>query len=127
LSPEINYEPTKGTNVKGISDVLSRTTGTLLLKWFTLTHETSHLFHVIGDNFDFRYYGILDQEIWKGKRSTIDYCNSVIIMGDVVMDFDDEPEETTEVNHILTLKSRPENIVRMSSKSRRLGIISKGV
>ena len=94
LRPEINYEPTKGIDVKGISDVLLRTEGTVLLKLLTLTHETTHQFHVIGDNFDFRYDGILGQDFWKCKGATIDYCNRVITMDDVVLDFDDEPNET---------------------------------
>jgi len=78
--------------VKGISDILLRTEGTVLLKLFTLMHETTHLFHIIGDYFDFRYDGILVQDFWKGKRATIDYCNHVITMGEVVLDFDDQPD-----------------------------------
>jgi len=104
LRPEINYEHTKGIDVKGISDVLLRTEGTVLLELFTLTHETTHQFHVIVDNFDFRYDGIFGQGFWKCKRATIDYCNRVITMGEVVLEFDDEPDETTDMNHILTLK-----------------------
>jgi len=46
-------------------------------------------------------------------------------MGDVVMDFDDEPDETTDVNNVLTLKSRAESIVRLPTKSKGLGIISR--
>jgi hypothetical protein len=125
LRPEINYEPTKGIDVKGISDVLLRTEGTVLLKLLTLTHETTHQFHVIGDNFDFRYDGILGQDFWKFKRATIDYCNRVITMGEVVLNFDDEPDETTDANSILTLKSRAESIVRLPTKSKGLGVISK--
>jgi hypothetical protein len=51
LMPGIDYEPTKCIDVKGLSDVLFRTEGTVLLKLFNLTHETTHLFHVMGDGF----------------------------------------------------------------------------
>ena len=123
--PEINYEPTEGIDAKGISDAILRTEGTVLLKLFTLTHEMTHLFHVIGDKFDFRYDGILGQDFWKDKGATTDYCDRVITMDEVVIDFDDEPDEMTDVNQTLTLKSRAESIVRLPTKSRRIGIISK--
>ena len=41
------------------------------------------------------------------------------------MDFDDEPDETTDLTRLLTLKSRAESIVRLPNKSRGFGIISK--
>jgi hypothetical protein len=41
------------------------------------------------------------------------------------MDLDYEPDETTDVNHILSLKSRGESIVRFPTKSRGLEVISK--
>jgi hypothetical protein len=78
----------------------------------------------MGDSFDCRYDGILGQDFWKDKRATIDYCNCVITMGEIVMDFD-EPDETADVNHILTLKSRAESIVRLPAKSNGIGIVSK--
>ena len=104
--------------MKGISDALLRTGRTVLLKLYTLMHETTHLFHVIGDDFDFQYDGILGQDFWKDKRATIDYCNRAITTGKVVMDLDDEPNEMTDVTQTLTLKSRAESIVRMPIKSR---------
>jgi hypothetical protein len=75
LRPEINYELSKGICVKGMSDALLRTDGIVLLKLFTTTHETTHLFHVLGETFYCRYNGILGQDFWKDKRDTIDYCN----------------------------------------------------
>ena len=95
LRPGFNYEPTKGINVKGISNALLRTEGTVMLKLFTLTHETIHLFHVMGEGFDCRYDGILGQDFWKEKGATIDYCNREITMGEVVMDFDDKTTDLT--------------------------------
>jgi hypothetical protein len=118
LRPETNYELTKGINVKGISNALLRTEGTVMLKLFTLTHETIHLFHVMGEGFDCRYDGILGQDFWKDKGATIEYCNREITVGELVMDFDEEPEETTDLTRLVTLKSRAESIVRLPTKSR---------
>jgi len=126
LKPEINYEPTEGIDVKGISNALLRTEGTVLLKLFTLTHETTHLFHVMGEGFDCRYNGILGQDFWRDKGAIIDYCNREITMGEVVMDFDDKLDETTDLTRLLILKSRTESIVQLPTKSRGTGIISKG-
>ena len=67
LRPQINYEPTEGINVKGIYNALLRTEGTVLLKLFAVTHETAHLFHVMGEGFDCRYDGILGQDFWRDK------------------------------------------------------------
>jgi len=77
--------------VKGISDALLRTEGTVLLKLFTLTRETIQLFHVMGEDFGCIYDGILGLE----GGATIDYCNRVIAMSEVVLHFDDKPDETT--------------------------------
>jgi len=126
MRPEINYEPTEGVNVKGISNALLRTEGTVLFKLFTFTHETTHLFHVMGEGFDCRYDGILGQDFWRNKGATIDYSNREITMGEAVMDFDNKPDESTDLTQLLTLKSRAESIVRLPSKSRGFGIISKG-
>ena len=68
LRPEINYKPTEGINVKGISNAPLRTEGTVLLKLFTLTHETTHLFHVMGEGFGCRCNGILGQDFWRDKE-----------------------------------------------------------
>ena len=42
------------------------------------------------------------------------------------MEFDDKPDKTTDLAQFLTLKYRAENIVRLPTKSRGFGIISKG-
>jgi hypothetical protein len=79
----------------------------------------------MGENFDCRYDGTLGRDFWKVKRATIDYCKHIITMGELVMDFDDEPNETTDVKQVLTLKSRTERIVCLPTKSNGVGIISK--
>ena len=48
-------------------------------------------------------------------------------MGEVVVDFDDKLDETTDLTRLLTLKSRTESIVRLPTKSRGIRFISKGV
>ena len=90
LNPGFNYEPTKGINVRGISNALLKTEGTVMLKIFTHTHETTHTFHIMGDGFDCQYDGILGQDFWKDKRATINYCDRTITMGEVVINFDNE-------------------------------------
>jgi len=62
LKSEVNFEPANGISVKGISDALLRTEGTVLLKLFTLTHETTHLFRVMGEDFGCRYDRILGRD-----------------------------------------------------------------
>jgi len=42
LRPEFDYEPTKGINVRGISNALLKTEGTVTLKLLTPTHYTLH-------------------------------------------------------------------------------------
>jgi hypothetical protein len=56
LKPGINYEPTNGINVQGISEAPLRTQG-IVLKFFTSTHGTAHLFHGMGEDFGSRYGG----------------------------------------------------------------------
>jgi hypothetical protein len=59
LKPEVKFEPANGISVKGISDALLGTEGTVLLILFTLTHETAHLVHVMGEDLGCRRDGIL--------------------------------------------------------------------
>jgi hypothetical protein len=65
LKPGFKFEPTKGINVKGISNALLRTEGTAALKLLTPTHETTHTFHIMGNSFECNYGGILGQDFWK--------------------------------------------------------------
>ena len=125
LKPGINYEPAKSIDVKGISNTLLKTKETVLLKLFTATHETVHLFDIIGNDFDCRYDGILGQDFWKDKEATINYCNRVISMGDVVLDFHDKPHVTTDLTPLQTIRARTESIVRLPTEFKGFGIISK--
>jgi len=78
----------------------------------------------MGEDFDCRYDGILGQDFWKDKKATIYYCNHEIPVGEVV-DFDDEPDETTDLNRSLNLRARTGRVVRLPTKSKGFGIISK--
>jgi len=111
--------------MRGISNALLKTEGTVILKLFTTPHETTCLFHIMGDSFDCRYDGILGQDFWKGKRATIDYCSRTITMGETTMNFDKETDRITSKTHKLTLKSRTEGIVQLPTKSKGLGIMPK--
>jgi hypothetical protein len=64
-----------------------------MVKLFNLTHETTHLFYM-GENLGCRYDGILQQDLWRNKGDTINYCNR-----EITMDLDDEPDETTDTIH----------------------------
>lgn len=90
LGPEFRSESTKGINIKGIFSSLLRTECTTRLKLFTPTHETTHVFHVMGNDFGCQYYGILGQDFWKNNRDTINYCDRTITMDEVIMSFDNE-------------------------------------
>ena len=102
-----------------------KTRGITELTLFTPTHETIHVFHVVGSNFGSQYDGILGLDFWKMHRATIDYCSRFINMNDVTMSFDSETDKTKAETYKLTLKPRTENIVRLPTKSKGLGIISK--
>ena len=121
LKPEFSYESTEGINIKGISNSLLKTEGTARLKLVTPTHETTHVFHVMGINFSCHYDGILGHDFWKNDRATINYCDRTITMDDVIMSFDNEANKT----HKLSLKPRTESTVQLPTKSTGLGIISK--
>jgi hypothetical protein len=120
----IIYEPTQAINVTGISNVLLKTEGTIILKLFTPTHESTLLFHITGDSFHCRYDGILGQDFWKSKRATINYRKRTIIMGVLTMNFDNETDRITGKPHKLTPISRTEGIVQLPTKSKGLRIIN---
>lgn len=125
LKRGFNYEPTKGISVRGIANALLRIEGTVTLKLLTPTHETTHIFHIMGDSFDCLYDGILGQDFWKNKRATINYCDRTITMGKVIINFDVETNSVVNETHKLTLKIWTESIVQLPTKSKGCGIISK--
>jgi hypothetical protein len=125
LRPEFDHQPNKGINVKGIADTLLRTEGTVTLKLFTTTHETTHTFHVMGDNFDCRCDGILGRDFVEDKRTNISYCDREIVMGDVIISVDPKTNRVERKPYKLTLKARTESIVGLPTTSKVHGLISK--
>jgi hypothetical protein len=102
-----------------------RTEGTMSLKLFTSAHETTHLFHVMGEDFGCLYDGVLGLDFWEDRGAILDYSTRKITMGKVVLELDDKPDKTTDSNRLLTLNARTERIVRLPTKSCGTGIIPK--
>ena len=106
MKPGIVYESTEGNNIKGKPYSFLKTEGKTMLKLFTQTHESTHVFHVVGSNFGCQCDGILGQDFWKNHRATINYCDRTVTMKDVIMNFD---SETNKLKARLTdLLSNPE-------------------
>jgi hypothetical protein len=53
------YSPTKSVKVKGISNVIERTLGEIVLKLSTHNHETEHPFQIVGDAINIPCDGII--------------------------------------------------------------------
>jgi hypothetical protein len=45
-----------------------KTEGIIMLKLFTDTHETTHKFHFVGDEFGIHYDGILGRDVFEDKK-----------------------------------------------------------
>ena len=125
LKPGFSYKSNEGINIKGISSSVLRTEGTTKLKLFTPTHETTHVLHVMREDFGCQYDGILGRDFWKSNRATINCCDRIITMGEVIISFDKEVNEAKNECVKVTLKSRTESRVQLPTKSKGLGIISK--
>jgi hypothetical protein len=50
VTPGVEYQLYEGVDIKGISNTIMITEGTIDLQLFTDTHETTHTFHVLGEN-----------------------------------------------------------------------------
>ena len=107
LKFRVKYALKGGISIKGISDMIMKTEGTITLKLFTDTHETTHTFHVVGSEFGIQYDGILGSDFFEDKQSIVSYCDQQIIMGDVVVKFDPKLDKTSGENCKLTLKADP--------------------
>jgi hypothetical protein len=125
LNPAIKYTLKGEINIRGISNTLIKTEGTMILKLFTNTHETTHKFHVVGEEFEIHYDRNLGRDFFEDKQSVINYCVQQIIMGDVVVKFDPKPDRAHSKDCKLTLRARSENIVKLPSESLGDGLISK--
>jgi hypothetical protein len=125
LKPGISCTLNGGINIRGISNTVMKTEGIMLLKLFTNTHETTHRFHVVGDEFVINYDGILGRDFFEDKQSIINYCDRQIIMGDVVINFDYKPDKAYSKKCKLTLRARSESIVKLPTESMGEGLIFK--
>jgi len=68
LTPGVSYQLHEGVDIKGISNTVMRTEGTIDLKLFTDTHETMHTFHVLGEDSEMHYDAILGKDFWKREK-----------------------------------------------------------
>jgi hypothetical protein len=122
----VEYQLCEGVDIKGISNTIMKTEGTIDLKLFTDKHETTHTFHVLGGNSEFIYDAILGKDFFEMKESVINYCSRQIIMNDeVVVKFDPKPSTNKTGPCRLTLKARTENIVGVPTTSKGLGLLPK--
>jgi len=124
LMPGVAFQPTEGIKIKGIADSVLWTEGTVTLTLLTQAHETSDTFHIMSDDFDCMYDGILGRDFWEDKKATIDYCNRTIKMGEVMLQLDNASQKIKEQRK-LKLEARTENIVLLPTHSRGQGFISK--
>jgi hypothetical protein len=88
LTPGVEYQLYEGVDIKGISNTILKTKGTIDLKLFTDTHETIHTFQVLGENSELLHDAILGKDFFETKRSVINYCSRQVIMNDEVVNFD---------------------------------------
>ena len=85
----------------------------------TEDHETTHIFHTVGDGIRITYDGILGQDFFVSKRAKIDYKKREIIMGDQRLKFDNRvlsDEQFKEVS--IVLKARCETVVKVPTVRR---------
>jgi hypothetical protein len=68
LRPGLKIQCNDGVNVKGISNLVLKTEGTTELKLPTTAHETTHILHIMGSDFQFQYDGILGHDFWKTRE-----------------------------------------------------------
>jgi len=57
--------------IKGISNAVMRTAGTIDLKLFSDTHEIVHTYHVLGENSEMHYNAILGKDFFLGGRGEV--------------------------------------------------------
>jgi len=113
-------------DIKGISNTVIKTVGTVELKLFTDTHETTHTFHVLEGNFGTHYDAILGKDFLEERESVINYCSRQIVMNDeVVVGFDTKSGSIKKEPCRLTLKARSEHIISVPTDSEGVGLFSK--
>jgi hypothetical protein len=110
LTAGVEYQLCEGVDIKGISNTIMKTEGTIDLKLFTDT-QTTHTFYVLRENPELPYDAILGKDFFESKESVINYCSRQIIMNDeVILNFDPKPTANKTEPCRLTLKARTEMI-----------------
>ena len=111
LTPGVEYQLCEGVDIKGIFNTIMKTEGTIDLKLFTDTHETTHNFHGLRENSELPYDAILGKDFFETREGVINYCSREIIMNDeVIVNFDPKPTANKTEPCRLTLKARTEMI-----------------
>jgi hypothetical protein len=126
LTAGVEYQLCEGVDIKGISNTIMKTEGTIDLKVFTDTHETTHTFHVLRENSELPYDAILGKDFFETKEGVINYCSHQIIMNDeVIVNFDPKPTANKTEPCRLVLKAGTEMIVGVPTSSEGTGLLPK--
>ena len=91
LTPGVNCQFHEEVDINGVSKAVMRTEGTVELKHFTETHETTHTFHVLGEDSEMHCDAILGKGFLEERDSVIIYCSRQLVMNDVIVNFDSKP------------------------------------
>jgi hypothetical protein len=65
----------------------------------------------------------LGGDFWENIEATINYCDRTIIMGAVLLDYDNKTDRAASKHCKLTLKARTEHIVKLPTKFKGDGVI----
>ena len=125
LTPGLNYQFHKGIDIKGISNTVMRTEGTVELKLFTETHVTTRTFHVLGKESEIQYDAILGKDFLEERESLINYCSRQLVMNEVIVKFDPKPRAIKTEPCRRTFGARTENIGSVPTTSKGLGLLPK--
>ena len=125
LTPGVNYQFHEGVDIKGISKAVMRTEGTVELKLFTETHETTHTFHVLGEDSEMHCDAIFGKDFLEERDSVINYCSRQLVMNEVIVNFDPKPREIKTEPSTRTLKARTGNIVSVPTTFKGVGLLPK--
>jgi hypothetical protein len=120
-----DLKPDNVIEIKRISKGVMKIKGTINLKLFTDTQETTHDFHVISESFYLQYDGVLGRDFWERKKAVISYCDGEILMQYVVIKFDPKDSGARENISNITLKTRSENYMKLPTTCKGQDLISR--
>jgi len=102
-----------------------RTEGTVELKLFTETHETTHTFHVVGRDSEMHYAQFWVSIFLEERESVINYCSRQLVRNEVIVNFDPKTRAIKTEPCRRTLMARTENVVSVPTTSKGLGLLPK--